>query len=92
MIVKIAVPQRFQFKMAAGFGDVMFPRPRDTHYIGGTEVLPSPLEPEQEQEMIDRLEGYHPNFKYTLYENVGHDSWTRAFSEELLQWMLAQHK
>ena len=55
MIVKIAVPQRFQFKMAAGFGDVMFPRPRDTHYIGGTEVLPSPLEPEQEQEMIDRL-------------------------------------
>ena len=55
MIVKIAVPQRFQFKMAAGFGDVMFPRPGDTHYIGGTEVLPSPLEPEQEQEMIDRL-------------------------------------
>ena len=55
MIVKIAVPQRFQFKMAAGFGDVMFPRQRDTHYIGGTEVLPSPLEPEQEQEMIERL-------------------------------------
>lgn len=55
MIVKIAVPQRFQFKMAAGFGDVLFPRARDTHYIGGTEVLPSPLEPEQEQEMINRL-------------------------------------
>ena len=55
MIIKIAAPQRFQLKMAVGFGDVMFPRARDTHYIGGTEVLPSPLEPEQEQEMISRL-------------------------------------
>ena len=45
MIVKIAVPQRFQFKMAAGFGDVLFPKPGDTHYIGGSEVLPPPLEP-----------------------------------------------
>ena len=50
------------------------------------------VSPHQTQEMIDRLEGYHPNFKYTLYENVGHDSWTRAFSPELLEWMLAQHK
>ena len=52
MIVKIAVPQRFQFKMAAGFGDVLFSKPGDTHYIGGTEVLPAPLEPEQEQELL----------------------------------------
>ena len=52
MIVKIAVPQRFQFKLAAGFGDVMFHKPGDTHYIGGTEVLPAPLEPEAEQELL----------------------------------------
>ena len=50
------------------------------------------VSPNQTLEMIARLEGYHPNFKYTLYENVGHDSWTRAFSQELLEWMLAQHK
>ena len=31
MIVKIAVPQRFQFKMAAGFGDILFGRTNDTH-------------------------------------------------------------
>ena len=43
MIVKITVPQRFQLKMAAGFGDVLFRRPNDVHYIGGTEVLPPPL-------------------------------------------------
>lgn len=52
MIIKIAVPQRFQFKMAAGFGDVLFPRPGDTHYIGGNDVLPAPLEPEQEKELL----------------------------------------
>ena len=50
------------------------------------------VSPNQTMEMIARLDGYHPNFKYTLYENVGHDSWTRAFSPELLEWMLAQHK
>ena len=50
MIVKITVPQRFQLKMAAGFGDVLFRRPNDVHYIGGTEVLPPPLEPEQEKD------------------------------------------
>ena len=52
MIVKITVPQRFQLKMAAGFGDVLFGRPNDAHYIGGTEVLPPPLEPEQEKELL----------------------------------------
>ena len=45
MIVKIAMPQRFQLKMAAGFGDVLLRRTNEVHYIGGTDVLPPPLEP-----------------------------------------------
>ncbi|MCD8105166.1 MAG: RNA polymerase sporulation sigma factor SigE [Lachnospiraceae bacterium] len=52
MIVKFAVPQRFQFKMSAGFGDVLFARPADSHYIGGTEVLPPPLAAEEERELL----------------------------------------
>ena len=32
------------------------------------------------------------NFKCTLYDGVGHNSWKYAFSEELLQWLLSQHK
>jgi RNA polymerase sporulation-specific sigma factor len=52
MVVKLAVPQRFQFKMAAGFGDVLFHRPGDTHYIGGSEVLPTPLTAEEERELL----------------------------------------
>lgn len=55
MLVKIAVPQRFQFKMAAGFGDIIFRKPGDTHYIGGTEVLPAPLSLEEEQECLAML-------------------------------------
>ena len=55
MIVKIAMPQRFQLKMAAGFGDVLLRRTNEVHYIGGTDVLPPPLEPEQEQQLIAML-------------------------------------
>ena len=46
----------------------------------------------QTQEMAEKLEGKNPNFKCTLYEGVGHNSWSRAFSEELLAWLLAQKK
>ena len=50
------------------------------------------VSPNQTLEMIESLKDRNPNFKYTLYEGVGHGSWEQAFSEELLQWLLAQHK
>ncbi|MCD7957806.1 MAG: RNA polymerase sporulation sigma factor SigE [Lachnospiraceae bacterium] len=52
MIVKVAVPHRFQIKMAAGLGQVLFAHPNDSHYIGGTEVLPPPLTAEEEKELL----------------------------------------
>ncbi|MCD7761844.1 MAG: RNA polymerase sporulation sigma factor SigE [Lachnospiraceae bacterium] len=52
MIVKVAVPQRFQFKMTAGPKDLLFTRPGDCHYIGGSEVLPPPLNAEEERELL----------------------------------------
>ena len=55
MIVRVAVPQRFQLKMAAGFGDMLFHRTNEVHYIGGTEVLPPPLTSGQEQELLEML-------------------------------------
>lgn len=55
MVVKISVPQHFQFRMAAGFGDMLFGKTNDIHYIGGAEVLPPPLTPEQEQEQLERF-------------------------------------
>jgi RNA polymerase sporulation-specific sigma factor len=55
MVLKVAVEDRFQFKMMprlAGF--FSFSQP-DVHYIGGSEVLPAPLTQEEEQECIGRL-------------------------------------
>lgn len=46
----------------------------------------------QTLEMIRALKDVHPHFRYDLYDGVGHDSWSRAFSEELLRWLQAQHK
>lgn len=43
-------------------------------------------------EMIDKLKDTNPNFKYNLYEGVGHDSWDLAFTEPTLEWMLSQSK
>ncbi|MBO5746476.1 MAG: dienelactone hydrolase family protein [Clostridia bacterium] len=50
------------------------------------------VDPFHTKEMASRLEGKNPNFKCTLYEGVAHNSWKYAFSEELLEWLLQQHK
>ena len=50
------------------------------------------VSPNQTLEMVEKLKDTNPNFKYTLYDGVGHDSWTRAFSEELLNWLLSHQK
>ena len=50
------------------------------------------VSPNQTLEMVEKLKDTNPNFKYTLYDGVGHNSWTRAFSEELLNWLLSQQK
>ncbi len=48
--------------------------------------------PSQTREMVNALEGNNPDLKYTFYEGVGHDSWRKAFSEELLLWFLSKRK
>ena len=50
------------------------------------------VSPHQTIEMIDALKGKNKNFKYDLYEGVGHNSWEKAFSEEMLEWILKQTK
>lgn len=48
--------------------------------------------PHNTTDIIDCLKAVNPDVKCTLYEGVGHNSWEKAFSEELLAWMLAQKK
>lgn len=55
MIVKAAIPHQLKFKLLPGFRTILFPEKRDIHYIGGTEVLPAPLEAEEENEAILKL-------------------------------------
>ena len=50
------------------------------------------VSPIQTAEMVERLKLTNPNVQCTIYEGVGHDSWSRAFSEELLQWFFSHKK
>lgn len=50
------------------------------------------VSPRNTIEMVEALKPINPSLKWDLYEGVGHDSWTRAFSEETLEWLLAQKK
>jgi predicted peptidase len=47
----------------------------------------------QSRNMIAAIKKAGGNPRYTEYENVGHDVWTRAFAEPgLVDWLFAQHK
>ena len=50
------------------------------------------VSPRHTIEMVEALKPVNPHLKYDLYEGVGHNSWTRAFSEETLAWILSQKK
>lgn len=69
MILKVAIPERMKFRVicregfsAHGKGEI--------HYIGGTDVLPPPLETEQENRVIGELgTEYEEEAKATLIEH-----------------------
>ena len=63
MIIKIAIPGKMRFKLVKrerflkkGQGDI--------HYIGGSEVLPPPLEAERENQVINALGTNHLVFSF----------------------------
>ena len=55
MIIKVSIPSRFQLKTAASFRAMLFPSQGEVHYIGGADILPPPLEAEEESRMIGLL-------------------------------------
>ena len=56
MIFRMLVPGSFQIRMVRNLREMLFGSGSDIHYIGGAEILPAPLEPEEETEWISRLE------------------------------------
>ena len=55
MLVKVAIPKQIQFKIVPRLPDLLFGGQQEIHYIGGSEVLPPPLEPGQEAAAIEQL-------------------------------------
>ena len=43
-------------------------------------------------DMIDKLKEINPNVKFNLYKGVGHGCWDRAYSNDLLKWLLSNIK
>ncbi len=55
MMMKVAMPNEFQFRMVSAFPSMWFHKEHEVHYIGGSEVLPAPLLPDEEAEAIRKL-------------------------------------
>ena len=55
MYIKVSMANHFKLRVIPTVQNVMFSKHGDVHYIGGTEVLPPPLEPEREAEVIGDL-------------------------------------
>ena len=54
MVIKVSIPSRFQFKTIPSFKTMLFQREGEVHYIGGADILPAPLDNEEENRMIQR--------------------------------------
>lgn len=55
MIVKVSIPNRFQFKAVPSFTTMLWQKQGEVHYIGGADILPPPLDSIREAEMIGKL-------------------------------------
>ncbi len=55
MVVKVSIPNRFHFKAVPSFRKMLFQKEGEIHYIGGADILPSPLSAEEENRMIRLL-------------------------------------
>lgn len=55
MLIKVAMPNNFKLRVVPSFKSLFFANQGEIHYIGGAEVLPPPLEPEEEAAVIADL-------------------------------------
>lgn len=55
MYIKVQVPERFNFKIVPTFRSMFFADSNEVHYIGGADVLPPPLTPDEEAAALAKL-------------------------------------
>ena len=55
MLLKLSIQNKFQFRMIPDIRTIIFGHRGEIHYIGGSEILPPPLDSIREAEVIGRL-------------------------------------
>lgn len=93
MLIKVSVPDKFQFRMLPTIRNLLFVKQSDIHYIGGAEVLPAPLEVDEEKDVIALLGGkddawaksklIEHNLRLVVYISKKFDN-TGVFVEDLI--------
>ena len=56
MVAETINTQQFKINVISNFQNIFFHPRKEIHYIGGTDVLPAPLDANEEQKMIEALE------------------------------------
>ena len=59
MIMSLTVPSAFRQKILPAFRTWLFPEKQEVYYIGGSDILPPPLEMEEEARAIEQLCSEH---------------------------------
>ncbi|MBO8462411.1 MAG: RNA polymerase sporulation sigma factor SigE [Firmicutes bacterium] len=68
MVLNYVSMNELKFKMVESVKGVLFPKRNEIHYIGGAEILPPPLEAEEEADALLRLEQEDMSVKGLLIE------------------------
>lgn len=55
MVIKVAVPHQFKLKVIPDIRTFFFSDRKEIHYIGGSDILPAPLDTEEEAAAIGEL-------------------------------------
>ena len=55
MVIKVSIPKKMQLKVVPSIRNLIFSKKGDIHYIGGSDVLPPPLEAQEESMVIGQL-------------------------------------
>ncbi|MDE6433666.1 MAG: RNA polymerase sporulation sigma factor SigE [Lachnospiraceae bacterium] len=57
-MVNIVSNDKLKLTMMKNVASMFFMPKKEVHYIGGTDILPPPLEPEEERKLLDKLGDY----------------------------------
>lgn len=54
-MVEVISNEKFKLTVVKNMAGLLFPSKQEIHYIGGADILPPPLEPEEEKKLLEKL-------------------------------------